>query len=174
MMDEKRLYLVALMDEAANRELDGLNRTLVSLGLCQNPQLGIPFHITLASFDPQREAEVMRRARDVCARTDAFSLQLSGLGLFGLKVLFVAPAVNRELIGLHDALDPLQPTAGAHQWVPHVTLLIDEPDGNIQKAVPIVAEAFVPAVARVESVSVYEFPPARFVGRFPLRTSAPA
>ncbi|MCE5343038.1 MAG: 2'-5' RNA ligase family protein [Eubacteriales bacterium] len=167
-MDGKRLYLVALLDRETEQKLDAVTRNLTGLGLCENPQISIPFHITLADFEPALEAQVVHRVREVCTRLAPFTLQLSHIGLFGLKVLFAAPAVNRELLELHDALAPQEPATGAHAWVPHVTLLIDEPEGNISKAVPIVAEMFAPTKARVESVAVYEYPPARFVGKFHL------
>ena len=167
-MEEKRLYLVGTLDAAAERSLDALVGVLIRLGLCQNPPLGIPFHITLASLAITDEAEALRRARAVCARTPPFPIRLNNIGLFGLKVLFVAPAVNRELLALHDALAPGEPAEGAHTYAPHVTLLMDEPAGHVQKATLYAAEAFAPMDAWVESVSVYEYPPARFLDRFAL------
>lgn len=51
---------------------------------------------------------------------------------------------------------------GYHFWAAHATLLIDEPN-MILKALPIVGENFKPFTARIESVALYEFFPARFI-----------
>jgi 2'-5' RNA ligase len=167
-VEAKRLYLVALLNRETERKLDALTRTLADLGLCENPQVSIPFHITLAEFDPALEAQVTHRAREASARIAPLTLQLNHIGLFGLKVLFAAPAPNRELLALHDAFSPQEAETGANAWVAHVTLLIDEPEEHMVKAIPIVAAMFAPMEARVESVAVYEFPPARFVDKFAL------
>jgi 2'-5' RNA ligase len=167
-VEGKRLYLVALLDRETERKLDALTRTLASLGLCENPQLSIPFHITLAEYDPLLEAQAVHRAREASARIAPLTVQLNHIGLFGLKVLFAAPGPSRELLALHEAFIPQEDVTGINDWVAHVTLLIDEPEEHMVKAIPIVAEMFTPMEARVESVAVYEFPPARFVDKFDL------
>ncbi len=167
-MEGKRLYLVALLDRETERKLDAITRALATLGLCEKPQLSIPFHITLADFDPALEAQVAHRVREASARLAPLTIQLIHIGLFGLKVLFAAPAPSRELFALHDAFAPQEEANDTHAWVAHVTLLIDEPEEHMVKAIPIVAEMFAPMEARVQSLAVYEFPPARFVDKFDL------
>ena len=167
-MDDKRLYLIAKLDAATQQNLTRLYTALVDAGSSENPKPSIPFHITMASFEPTQEAEVLARTKAVCAKTSPFSLTLSNIGLFGSKVLFIAPAINQELLDLHNALDPLEPAVGVHNWVAHVTMLLDEPEPAILSAVPIVARTFSPTAAKVESIAVYEYPPARFMGEFPL------
>ena len=128
---------------------------------------GIPYHITLGTFEPEDEARVIRRAQEAARVTGAFTLRLAYIGLFGLNVLFVAPAVRQELLNLAQAVVPGGGTADEYPWVAHTTLLMDEPEA-IRRAVPIAAEAFVPFRARVVSVGVYEYFPERIIGVYPL------
>jgi hypothetical protein len=71
--------------------------------------------------------------------------------------------VNYELLDLHKAFvrgcidDSLE-------WTAHTTILIDEAQ-NIQRALPLVVQSFKPLKARVESVSLYEFFPTRFIAK---------
>jgi 2'-5' RNA ligase len=165
--DEKRVYLVAHLDEATERrffELYGLLQTAGMKGL-QTPDF--PHHITLGDYNLSQKCNVLARAQEVCRNTRAFTVRYYGLGLFGLRVLFAAPGVNRELLNLREALVPDNPAPDLYEWVAHTTLLMDEPE-TVLKAIPIVANAFEPFSATVESVGVYEFSPIGALSRFPM------
>ena len=161
-MEEKRVYLLAQFDEATERRLAAMYGELVRAGYSGIQTPCVPYHFTLGSFEAEKEIEVLERAREVCRRASAFDIKLSYIGLFGLKVLFVAPSMNAELLGLHDALIPEEQASGCHNWVAHATLLIDEADA-IQTAASIIAQSFSPFPARIESIGVYEFFPTRFI-----------
>lgn len=168
-MDEKRVYLLAELDEEANRRLADIYQQLAQTGMTGTQTPAIPYHFTMASFDLDQEDRVLDLAQAVCRQTRAFDMCLSHIGLFGLRVLFIAPAMNHELLALHDALDPDAPAAGAHQWVAHATVLIDEPE-CIQAAIPFVAQSFQPFTARIERITAYEFFPSRFLGTYELQS----
>lgn len=89
--------------------------------------------------------------------------------MFGLKVLFIAPAINTELLELYSGLLPNEPISGYHNWVAHATILIDKPR-NIETAIPIVAESFTPFAATIEKIGVLAFPPAKLIAQFELST----
>ena len=163
-MDEKRLYLIALPDEETDRSLTAIHAALRDAGICANSGPDFPFHLTLADFTISEEAEALGRAREVCSRTPAFDLQLTNLGLFGLKVLFIAPAPSLELITLHHALAP----DTTHAWVPHITMMLDMPEEAVLEAVKVVADTFTPSAARFSRVAAYEFSPEKRVATFEL------
>jgi len=167
-MEEQRVYLIAQLDEASGRALAALYGELSAAGLRGVQTPDFPYHITLGSVGLPYEKQMLERARTVCGQMDAFTVPLSHIGLFGLRVLFAAPAANHALIALHEALIPEGLSEDEYDWVPHATLLIDEPE-NILKAVPIVAASFTPMTAVIDRVGVYEFPPPRFLACFPLR-----
>jgi 2'-5' RNA ligase len=168
-VEEKRIYLLAQFDQASNKKLALIYDRLVAVGLVGEQTKGIPYHITLGSFGLADQRQVIERAREVCFKTRGFKVNLSHIALFGLRVLFIAPAMNTQLLQLYNDLAPGETTSGYHHWVAHATLLIDHPD-NIQRAIPIVAENFAPFEATIESVGVLEFPPAEVIAEFELST----
>lgn len=162
-MEEKRLYLLALPDEETDRSLTAIHAALRGAGICANSETDFPFHLTLADFAISQEAEALQRAQEVCSRTPAFELQLTHLGLFGLKVLFIAPAPTLELLALHRALTPDTPAADAHSWVPHITMMLDMPEEAVLEAVKVVTDTFTPRTAHFSRVAAYEFSPEKRV-----------
>lgn len=89
-----------------------------------------------------------------------FDIRLSNIGLFGLDVLFIAPSVNHELLDLqqyfnHDFADGLE-------WTAHTTMLIDD-HKTILEALPLVTDNFKSFTGKIESISLYEFWPTRFI-----------
>ena len=166
-MEEKRIYLLAEFDATTQRALAELCREIAAMGITGRQTPDLPYHFTLGSADPALEGPLLERLGAVCAVTPAFPIRLNHLGLFPPGVLFAAPAINAELLRLHDALFPGEPAAGTHNWVAHATLLIDEAD-VVERALPAVARAFSPIEARVERVGAYAFFPARFIRRVDL------
>ena len=77
----------------------------------------------------------------VCAKTKAFDIGLTHIGLFGLRVLFLAPTVTTQLLDLYKDLAPCAEINACHNWVPHATVFMDDPN-NIQTAILIVAQSF--------------------------------
>lgn len=167
-MEGKHIYAIAQYDEETQHRLSALYLKLVNQGFTGTQTKGIPYHITLGTFDVEDEALAVRRAQAAAAAMDAFTLRMAYIGLFGLKVVFVAPAVKQRLLDLHHAIAPCGDTADPFPWVAHTTLLMDTPD-TIRRAVSAAAELFTPFRATVESIGVYEFFPERKVGVFPLR-----
>jgi 2'-5' RNA ligase len=167
-LEEKRVYVLAQYDPDTQRRLNDLYQVLINHGFIGTQTKGIPYHITLGTFGVEDEAEVVMRAQAAAGAADAFTLRLAYLGLFGLNVLFVAPAVKRELLDLRNAVAPGGESEDGFPWVAHTTLLMDEPEA-VQRAVPVAAKHFTPFRATVESVGVYEFFPERRIGEYPLR-----
>lgn len=167
-LEEKRLYVLAQFDTETERRLAGLYGALAAEGFTGTQTKGIPYHVTLGTFAIADEAETVRRAQAVARGIAAFPLLLAYVGLFGMNVLFIAPAVRRELLDLLQAAVPHGGTADEFPWVAHVTLLMDEPEA-VRRAIPVLAKHFTPFLAKVESIGVYEFFPERKIGVYPLR-----
>lgn len=167
-MEDKRLYVVAQYDAETDKKLNELYLALVNEGFSGTQTKGIPYHITLGTFEVEDEVEVIRRAREAAGSQRAFTLRLAYLGLFHMNVLFAAPAVKRELLDLLHAVVPGGGTADEFPWVAHTTLLMDEPEA-IHRAIPVAARHFQPFRATVESIGIYEFYPERKIGIYPLK-----
>ena len=166
-MADKRIYLVAQFDENTNKSLAGIYAKLVGKGLIGEQTKEISYHFTLGSFDLECEHQVLERVQIVCAKTRAFDICLSHIGLFGQKVLFLAPSMNTRLLKLYKDLVPDAAIDNCHNWVAHATILIDSLE-NIQAAIPIVAQSFSPFIAQIESIGIYEFFPKRFIAEYHL------
>jgi 2'-5' RNA ligase len=166
-MPDKALYLLAVFDGEAQEILAGYYRILQENGFVGSQTKGVPYHFTLGSCGVEREKELVEKLGEVCAETDAFGVDLAHIGLFGLNVLFIAPAMNAGLLGLREAFFP-NVDSGEPPWVAHATLLIDTPEATL-RALPLVAGSFKPFKARIESVALYEFFPARMVGECGLK-----
>lgn len=166
-MEEKRIYLIAQFDRVTCQKLTEIYNELAKSGLIGEQTKDIPYHITLGDVGISSCAQVMERVQKVCFKTKRFEINLSHIATFGLHVLFIAPAVNTELLKLYSNLVPEASVSGYHTWVPHTTMLMDNPV-NIQTAIPIVAQAFTPFRATIESVGVLAFPPAKLMGEFSL------
>ena len=160
-MQEKSLYVLAVFDENTQNLLAGYYRILRQNGFVGNQTKDIPYHFTLGSYSIDRERQVSDEMDKICAETACMDIGLSHIGLFGLSVLFIAPNMNFELLGLQKAFFP-DCGHGVHPWTAHATVLVDEPE-MVVKALPIVAENFTRLQAKIESVSLYEFFPARFI-----------
>ncbi|HNX15131.1 MAG TPA: 2'-5' RNA ligase [Oscillospiraceae bacterium] len=148
-----------------NKKLTGIYDKLVQSGFIGEQTKDIPYHFTFGSFDLGLETQVLERTQVVCQLTKPFDIALNYNGLFGLKVLFLAPSINMELLKLYSDLVPSGTVNGSHNWVAHATILMDNPD-HIQAAIPIVSQAFSPFVAKIESIGVYEFFPKKFIAEY--------
>jgi 2'-5' RNA ligase len=167
---DKHVYAVLQFDAQTEMRLRGLYQALTENGFTGTQTKGIPYHITLGAFEPAAEAEVVRRMQEAARTLRAFSLRLTHVDLFGLNVLFIAPAVEQELLLLREAVASCGGSAEAFPWAAHITMLMDVPDA-ILRAVSVLAERFEPFQATAESIGVYEFFPERRIGVYPLRGS---
>ena len=159
--EKSQIYLTALFGKETADALSPVSAALAGAGLTGRQSTNIP-HITLGRVPDAGGAEIMRRVRTICVQTAAFEIKINHVGLFGQDVLFAGMAANHELLQLRSSLFPDEQTAGAHNWVAHITLFIDIPD-NVCEAIPIVTKTFKPFTARIEKVGVFAFPPAKFI-----------
>ena len=160
-MDSKALYVFAQFDEETQNILGEYHNILFQNGFTGSQTPNIPHHFTLGSRSIDCEQQMVEELGKICAETDCFDIKLDHIGLFGLKVLFVEPNMNFELLKLQQSFFP-ECGNGCHPWAAHATILMDEPE-IILKAIPIVAENFKPFHAKIISVSLYEFFPKRFI-----------
>jgi len=158
---EKSFYLLAKFDENTQSTLSGYYDILRENGFTGEQTKNIPYHFTLGSRVIDDEKQITNDLEKICPTTNCFDINLAHIGLFGLNVLFISPNMNFELLKLRQKFFH-NCGNGFHTWTAHATLLIDKPD-MIIKALPILAENFKPFKARIESVELYEFFPARFI-----------
>ena len=160
-MQDKALYFIANFDNKTQEILATYYDILLQNGFAGEQTKDIPYHFTLGSRSTGYEEQMMNELDKVCSETDCINISLGYIGLFGQRVIFVAPCMNFELQKLQNSFFD-DCGSGCHKWVAHATLLMDEPQA-ILKALPIITENFKPFKARIESVALYEFFPKRFI-----------
>jgi 2'-5' RNA ligase len=159
-MKEKFLFVIAQYDKGTESRLKEIQMLLWNNGFVGKQTPNLPNHITLGSFDVSQEEVIKERVKLISKQIQSFEIKLNSIGLFGLDVLFIAPSVNHELLNLQEHFN--DNFADRLGWTAHTTMLIDD-SKIIQRALPYVAENFTSFTGRIESISLYEFWPTRFI-----------
>jgi len=159
-MKDRFLCVLAQYDNGTERKLNKIQKSLVRAGFVGRQTANLPNHITLGTFELDKEHELVKRIKQVAGNTHKIQTSFNNIGLFGMEVLFIAPSVTHELLDLQKEFN--NQFAYGKSWAAHTTMLIDNPD-VIQKALPVVSDNFTPFSGYIESISLYEFWPTRFI-----------
>ena len=159
-MADKALYILAGYDEETDKRLTDMQNKLFEQGFSGVQTTGIPQHITLGSYPIEQEAYMKQLLEDMAKGTKPVEVSFNHVGLFvGARVLFAAPDISRELLGLRESFGE---TCDVFDWTPHNTIIIDEPE-TVYKALPFVIDDFVPFKGMITELHLYEFFPARHI-----------
>lgn len=159
-MDNKFLYVMAHFDDKTENILRELQYSIFSQGIVGKQTSNFPSHITLGTYEIDEEVELKDKIISISKKVNKIPVSFDSIGLFGMNVLFIAPSVSYDLLDLHKEFDNNCSTS--FNWVPHVTMLHDELE-NIQKSLTILTNKFTPFSGFIESISLYEFFPSRFI-----------
>lgn len=159
-MRDKFLCVMAQFDKETEEKLGRIYKQLLEAGFVGNQTPNLPYHITLGTFELEKENELKELLKKVASNTSKIQVTFNHIGLFGMEVLFAAPSVSHELLNLQENFNSSY--ANDLTWAPHATIIIDKPE-VIQKAIPIVAQNFSSFSGYIESISLYEFWPTRFI-----------
>lgn len=159
-MRDKFLCVMVQFDKETEEKLGRIYKQLLEAGFVGNQTPNLPYHITLGTFELEKENELKELLKKVASNTSKIQVTFNHIGLFGMEVLFAAPSVSHELLNLQENFNSSY--ANDLTWAPHATIIIDKPE-VIQKAIPIVAQNFSSFSGYIESISLYEFWPTRFI-----------
>ena len=165
-MMDKRLYLLAELNDESQIKLKEFEKIIFENGLIGRQIKDIPYHITLCSFSVEMEDYLKELLEKASKKITKITIKCSSLGLFGLNVLFVNPDMNSGLIELHNYVKE-KSFEKDDDLAAHVTLLIDEPE-SILKILPKIAENYKGITGTIDHISLYEFFPKRFIKRIEL------
>lgn len=159
-MAEQFLTLMADLDEESQKIMGQWYDKLKEEGFVGVQTPGLPFHISMGTFDLSKEAEVVEEMRRLGSRFNKVPVHISHIGVFpGGKVLFGAPDMNPPtLLSLREAITV--ETKEQYPWTPHATIIIDEPQ-VICKALPELTKVFRPFYAHVTRLHLCAFWPTR-------------
>lgn len=169
-MAEQFITLMADLDDESQKMMGNWYDSLKAAGFTGTQTPEIPYHITLASFSLEKEAEVKEEMKQLAGKFSPIPVHISHIGLFaGGKVLFGAPDMNPSgLLTLREAIHT--ETIDPYPWTPHATILLDDPE-TIRKALPILLKCFRPFSARITKLHLCAFWPTREIASFNLGAS---
>ena len=159
----KKLYLLAELDNASQLEIKEIEKIIIENGFIGKQTKDIPYHITLCSFPLEMENRLKDLMENLCKKFKKININFTSLGLFGLKVLFMNPNMNIELIEMYNYLKE-NSFEKDYDLSAHTTLIIDEPE-NIIKILPKIVEKYKGLNGKIKYISLYEFFPVRFIKR---------
>lgn len=165
-MAEQFLTLMADLDEDSQAIMSEWYNALKKEGFTGMQTPGLPYHISLATFPLDKEQEAVELMRKVAEEFSPIPVHISHIGLFaGGKVLFGSPEMSPGLVSFHDAC--AMETNQEHAWVPHVTILIDEPE-TVCAALPVFVKSFYPFIGKITRLHLCAFWPAREIASIEL------
>lgn len=165
-MTDSRLYLMAELDADSQRAMEKYFSAVQAVSGAGDAPPAIPYHVTLGTFELDREEAAVVLMRRVLPGQRQLALRLDHIGIFGEGVLFIAPNASVELFELVRGFFP-DACTGSHMFAPHVTLYSGDAETTF-RAAQALAGVFVPGDARLVAVSLYQFPPSRFIRRMEL------
>ena len=168
-MAEEFLTLMADLDDESQLIMRDWYKKLQEAGFSGEQTPGLPFHISLACFSLDKEAEVVKEINELAKEFSEMPVHISHIGLFaGGRVLYAAPDMNPAgLLSLRQAIRT--ETNDKYEWTPHATILIDEAE-TVQKAIPVLVEHFQPFMGRITKLHLCAFWPTREIATVLLRT----
>jgi 2'-5' RNA ligase len=137
---DKKLYVIAELDDASQAKLNEINKIILENGLIGKQTKEIPYHITLCTYSLEKENYLKALLENISQEFTQINISFRSLGLFGLNVLFINPDMNLKLIELYNYLKDDSFNKN-NDLSSHVTLLIDEPE-NILKILPKINNQF--------------------------------
>ena len=167
-MAEEFLVLMADLDDESQLIMSNWYKKLQAEGFSGKQTPGLPFHISLASFSLDKEAQVVNEMNKLAEDFSEIPVNISHIGLFaGGSVLYAAPDMNPAgLLNLRQAIRT--ETNDKYEWSPHVTVLIDDAE-TVQKAIPVLVEHFQPFIGRITKLHLCAFWPTREIAKVLLR-----
>lgn len=153
---DKFLCVLGIFDGETQRTLGEYQRAVLAAGFTGRQTMGIPFHVTLGTYSPDRQEELEEKLRGL--EMGSIEVFFNHVGLFeGQEVLFLAPDANRELLTLKEAFND------EADWTAHTTILIDDKK-NVWEAAKLLGERFRRFRGRLDRVALYEFFPPALLG----------
>lgn len=166
-MAEQFLTLMADLDDESQKQAAGLYDALRAAGFKGTQTPGLPYHISLATFSLEKEAEITAEMKKLANEYDRIPVHISHIGIFeGGKVLFAAPDMNpADLLSIRKAIKT--ETVDQYPWTPHCTILIDEPE-TVQEAFRVLIKSFRSFHGKITKLHLCAFWPTREIAAIEL------
>jgi 2'-5' RNA ligase len=169
-MSDKKLYLLAVLDDNTQKIFEKIyDEFVLKNDIIGKQTKNIPYHISLCSFTTEKQIELEKLLDKIDEENDfkEIKIKYTGMGLFGLNVLYFNLSMSKELIELYDYVK-----TGSYEekeeLAAHTTVLIDTPE-NIINIIKIIGSEFKGIEGKIEYIDLYEFFPTKIIKRIKLK-----
>lgn len=163
---DKYLCILAELDENTQDKLQIYKKIISETGFTNKQIDGVPYHITLNTYSVEHEEYLNKFLDEINNKFKQIDVVYTSLGLFGLKIIYLNPAMNMKLIELYDFTKEKN-NSKFNVFAAHTTLFIGEPE-NTLKLLPIFTEKAFKISGKLKYISLYEFFPAKLIKRIEL------
>ncbi|MCQ2519370.1 MAG: hypothetical protein MJ107_02440 [Lachnospiraceae bacterium] len=163
---DKFLCLMAELDEDVQKGVKACEEILDAKGFLDKKTRDIPCHFTINSFPVEEEENLKLVLNEIKDKFKQTEVSFSGIGLFGLRVVYLNPTMNQELLDLYN-LTKEKALNKFDGYSAHATLFIGE-DEETLSVIKELSTMQLPAKGVVKDISLYEFFPTRFIARVEL------
>ena len=173
------LVVALFFDQETHSRLLKLSQELGAPGSATDTGAYAP-HLTLAQFSSASASTMAAKVGEFSAIQKPFQIRMEYAGSFPTNegVVFAAPLVTRELLGIHERFHELfhEYRSGVSQyylpgkWVPHVTMAAGVPRDRLGAVSAFLASRFQPFFAGVDRVGLISYPPPKLMASFSLRS----
>lgn len=164
-------YAVVLyFDEKSQAQLLRMMEDLCDVGVNRYMlDVGIRPHITLASWDDDKEIDLTNEIKGFAQEAQGISLLFSSIGIFPTdpRVVYLSPIKDESLINLHNCF--YQKLDGQIEnyikfytpdyWVPHCTLATKLTEAEVLKSVSALMKVKFPVKAMISQVELIKCKP---------------
>lgn len=167
-------------DERTEMALRDLRGVLTAAGV--KPvldEMGDRPHISLAVFSQIDPDDMLEELEEFAGRVEQMGITLSAIGAFATAeaVLFLTPAMSRELLEVHgefhEMLAEMKWHAHAYylpeKWVPHCTMAQNVEGEKMGMAFEVLRKAFRPISGKIVEMGLVRFRPVVSLGKFLLQ-----
>ena len=152
---------MAVFDDSTQEKLTKIQSKIIENVGDGTQTMGIPFHLTLGSYQTEKVDEVIAQIGKVASETKPFEILLIGYDTFSDRVLFLEPTKPQELLNLRKSFEC--DYANGFDWVPHATLFCGE-RADVEKAKAYLPELAEPISAKIVGIELGEFfPPKKII-----------
>lgn len=166
------MYLISIyFDESTEKKLNNIMHHVAEVtGNRFMLDNHVPPHITVAAVETKLEEVFVAKIEEVVKHLQSGTIQFVSAGSFVSKVVYVQPVLNVYLhnlsVEIEKVLDQMEETIPSpyyqpFSWLPHCTIAKQLSKEQMQQAVAVLTNEFIPMDAKVTRIGIAKTNPHR-------------
>lgn len=171
-------FLISIyFDEQTNKYISALMDRIASK-TSNNAMRDIPPHITVGMIHTADARDASQKLTTVVEQTKTFDIQLTAVGMFGSKVVYIEPVLAKELHELCEIVNRTYADAihmssryKPFAWMPHITIAKHLTKGQQLEVLKVLQDENILRNARVEKLGLATTKPFKDIVTFTLKNT---